>query len=305
MSANGSPRRRSALLSFTFVGTAFVGSLTMVLVCLFAPLAVQLAALGVLLSVLGGLLLSHLGRMKQDDARHYATLEQLAIPLTFAPEHEFYTQYVAICQALTNVMNHHDPIFREIALLKLASVESQIGQLAESTIIFTGAETWGRVYEKLLTHRAVKEHQSVMRVRGNEFWQDEAGRQSMQANFEAVYAGTLIERVIILRDDLWPQGQPLPTEAILPWIEQQHNHGLRISVIRESEVTAEPDLLADFGIFGTCAWAAWELDDRGRVLAVSLHFDAQTLQQAKERWQRLERRATPLRKMLDQSEGRG
>jgi hypothetical protein len=51
--------------------------------------------------------------------------------------------------------------------------------------------------------------------------------------------GVLIERVVILRDELWPAGTVLPGPAILPWIEDQHNHGLWITLARESEVARD------------------------------------------------------------------
>jgi hypothetical protein len=66
------------------------------------------------------------------------------------------------------------------------------------------------VYEKLLTSPELKEYRSVALVRSGDYWQDAPGRQSMTANFDAVARGVLIERVIILRDELWPVGAPPP-----------------------------------------------------------------------------------------------
>jgi hypothetical protein len=52
-------RPRSALLSFRFLGTAMVGSLTMALVSTFAPLPAQLAVLGACVSILAGLFIAY------------------------------------------------------------------------------------------------------------------------------------------------------------------------------------------------------------------------------------------------------
>src|SRR4051812_10609932 len=61
--------RRSALLSFQFVGTALVGSLTMALVCAFAPPPAQLAVLGAFISILGGLFVGYMQQERERDER--------------------------------------------------------------------------------------------------------------------------------------------------------------------------------------------------------------------------------------------
>lgn len=300
MRNTGPPQRRSVLFSFRFVGTALIGSLTMALVCTFAPAPAQLAVLGALVSILGGLFLSYLEQEEDREQRRRELLDKLAVPLTLAPEHELFDQYVAFCHALTELAAQADPILREIAVLKLASVNGQIASLANGSVVFAGTEAWRTVYEKLLRSPDLKEYQSVAWVRSKDYWQDPPGRQSMQANFDAAHRGMLIERIIILRDDLWPKGQTLPTGEILPWVEEQHNHGLWITLVRESEVSSEPDLLADIGIYGARAVGVQELDERSRTVRFALQFDAQSIRLAKDRWQRLALYATPLRNLLEQ-----
>ena len=72
----------------------------------------------------------------------------------------------------------------------------------------------------------------------------------MRANFEACHRGMLIERIVVFSDDLWPREQLLPTGHLFSWLDEQNNHGLRVSLVRESEVASEADLLADIGIYG-------------------------------------------------------
>src|SRR5262245_45866902 len=120
------PRRRNVLLSFKFLGTALVGSLTMALVCTFGPPAAQLAVLGAFVSILGGLFLSYLDQEEVRDHRRTELLERLTIPLTLAPESDLYQPYLAFCRTLTDLAGQADPILREIAALKLASVTGQI-----------------------------------------------------------------------------------------------------------------------------------------------------------------------------------
>ena len=59
------PPRRSALLSFRFLGTALAGSVVMTLVSVFGPAMAQVALLGCFVSILGGLFLSYRAQDEQ------------------------------------------------------------------------------------------------------------------------------------------------------------------------------------------------------------------------------------------------
>jgi hypothetical protein len=124
----------------------------------------------------------------------------------------------------------------------------------------------------------------------------------MQVNFEAAHRGVLIERIIILRDDLWPPGAPLPQEAILPWVQEQHNHGLWLTLVREGDLAPEPDLRCDVGIYGNLAVGTQEVDDRARTCRFSLSFDPQEVRLARDRWRRLSLYALSFRELLDKQE---
>jgi hypothetical protein len=100
---------------------------------------------------------------------------------------------------------------------------------------------------------------------------------------------------------LWSRGEPLPAPDIRPWIEQQHDHGVWVSLVRESDVVCEPDLLVDFGIYGERAIGIQELDEQSRTMRFILHFDSQDLKLARDRWERLALYATPYADLLDQA----
>jgi hypothetical protein len=300
-----SPGRRPVLLSFKFVGTALVGSLTMALVSAFAPAPTQVAVLGALVSILGGLFLSYMDQEADRERRRAEMLERLAVPLTLAPEHELFDQYLALCRTLTDLARQTDPILREYAALRLASLAAQVGALSAGTIEFAGTETWRTVYEKLLQSPDVKEYRSVAWVRARDYWQDQPGRQSMQANFDAVRRGVLVERIVILRDDLWPRGEHLPTDAIRPWLDEQHANGLWLALARESDLLSEPGLVSDSGIYGERAVGTQDLDERARTVRFTLSFDPQAVRLARDRWQRLYLYATPYRTLLDRTESAG
>jgi hypothetical protein len=291
---------RSVLLSFRFLGTATIGSLAAALVSVFAPLPAQVAVLGALVSILAGLFLSYLEQEEERERRRAELLEKVRIPVELAPEHELFDHYSAYSAALTELAKQTDPILRASALLKLASVTEQVRALAEGRLVFSSTEAWRTVYEQLLQSPDIKKYRSVAWVKTRDYWQDQPGRQSMAANFDAAHRGTLIERIIILRDDLWNRGELLPSADIRPWIEEQHSHGLWITLVRESDIASEPDLLADVGIYGDRAVGVQELDERSRTVRFILSFDPQSIRLAQDRWQRLSVYAVPYRDLLDQ-----
>ena len=135
------------LFSFRFLGTALVGSLVMALVAAFGPLPAQVAALGALVSILGGLFLSYLEQEEERDRRRSEAIERLAVPLTLGPEDDLYPHYRAYCRVLSALAEQTDPLLREIAALKIASVNAQIGLIAAGTVVFAGTEPWRTVYE--------------------------------------------------------------------------------------------------------------------------------------------------------------
>ena len=144
-------RPRSVLLSFKFLGTAMVGSLTMALVSTFAPLPAQIAVLGACVSILAGLFISYVEQEDRRERRRTALLETLRVPLALAPQHDLFDQYCAFAGALDALATQPDPVLRRFALLKLASLSEQVGQMARGTVVFGSTETWRTVYERLLT----------------------------------------------------------------------------------------------------------------------------------------------------------
>jgi hypothetical protein len=224
-------------------------------------------------------------------------LESLSTPLALAANPELFRIYQSLCEGLTAVARQPEGILRDTAVQKLVSVTGQVADLATGRIEFFLTEGWRTAYEHLLQSPKLHVYRSVAWVHTSDYWQDAPGRQSMRANFQAAARGVLIERVLILPKNLWPTSASLPVPAILPWIEEQHRHGLRISLVRESEVAREPDLLADIGIYGTEAVGEQELDEHSRTLRFTLNLDPQAVRAAEDRWRRLALYATPLKQV--------
>jgi hypothetical protein len=291
--------RRLALLSFRFLGTAIAGSLVMALVSIFASLPAQVAVLGAFVSILGGLFLSYLAQNDEREQERNDAIECLSVPLALAPDQELFAQYQTISRSLTEIAAKADPILRQIALIKLASLAGQIEGLAAGTASFTMTESWRDVYAQLLRSPDIREYRSVAWMKTADYWQDPPGRQSMEANFDAVHnRGVLIERVIILPDQFWPREQLLPADTVFPWIEEQHTQGLWVLLVRESDLAREPDLLCDMGIYGNRAVGVQELDVQSRTLRFTLDFSPEALQLAQDRWRRINLYATSVRRLL-------
>jgi len=293
--------RRSALLSFRFLFTAAFGSVLMGLVAAFGPLSAQLATLGCLISIVGGLFLAYLGQADEREQQRNAAIESLSAPLSLASDPDLFRLYQSLCDGLIAVARQPDDVLRDTAVQKVASVTKQVADLAEGKVVFDLTEGWRTVYERLLRSPRLGKYRSVSWVNTADYWQDPPGRQSMRVNFQAAAQGLSIERIVILPESLWFADAPLPASAILPWIEEQHHHGLQVSLVRESDVAREPDLLVDIGIYGGKAVGEQELDEHSRTLRFTLDLDPQAVRVAEDRWRRLSLYATPFASLRGQA----
>lgn len=298
----GATCSKSILWNFKFVGTALAGSLTLALVSAFAPPPAQIAVLGSTVSILAGLFVAY---VEQEEARERARAEllrTLRVPLELAREPELFEHFVAFGDSLVALARRGDePVLGRFALVKLASINEQVRTLAEGRIVFSATETWRTVYEELLQSPGLGTYRSVAWVKARDYWQDPPGRQSMRANLTLARKGLRIERIVILREDLWPAGARLPLPPIRPWIRQQHEGGIVVSLIREGDIAAEPDLAADFGLYGDRAVGIQEIDEEARTVRFVLEFGEASLRLARAWWDRLSLYALPYSDLVDRA----
>lgn len=264
-----------------------VGVLATLLVTILGSLATQLAVIGFVLSIIAASVVAIVDQQAVHEKWFFNTLSSLHPPLTLAGDAELSDQYSDLSRGLVALAEKTDPILREFAVIKLASLTEQLTSLADGEIVFTSTESWRTAYDRLLQSHGLGEYLSVAWVKSADYWHDAPGRQSLRLNYEVAARGLRIERFIILRDSLWPPGERLPSPVVLAWIEEQHQHGVLISLARESALLAEPDLLCDFGIYGARAVGIHELDEQSRTLRFVLHFSRQQLNLAHARWSRL------------------
>ena len=92
---------------------------------------------------------------------------------------------------------------------------------------------------------------------------------------------------------------PLPVGDVLAWVEEQHRHGVWVTLVRESQLAGEPDLLVDSGVYGDRAVGVQELDEHGRTVRFVLRFDPAAVRLALDRWDRLTLFAVSYQTLLD------
>lgn len=255
-------------------------------------------AVGSVLGIIVGLLL----HLRERGTRSLAAFEELRVPLALASVPRLQRLHAQFGLAFVRIAARLDPAYRELATERLERLGRELETLAAGVIPFQTTETWRVAYEGLLRSPGLYSYRSVAWVRTADYWQDEPGRKSLALNYELHDEGRLrVERIVILSDELWPVENRFPCDESLQWIDEQHRHAIWICLVRESALAGEPDLPADFGIYGGRAVGVHELDAAARTLRFSLSFDPADVQAAEDRWRRLTVYATSYGKLLDQA----
>ncbi len=284
----------------------------------FSPLAAVLLAAGFLLiglvaalappalqwAILAGVILFLLTRVVTLSDALGTLIEQadlLRLPLAIAKDQRLLEISRRMGVAIQEIGSQFDPICRTLALTRLEQIERELGQIAQGRFVFSGTETWRVPYEQLLRSQGLYRYRSVAVVKTANYWQDEPGRQSTLVNCDVAQSGAVtIERIVVLADSLWPRHERFPMEPILHWLKQQARAGVQLKLVRQSVIDEEPDLIADYGIYGNRAVGFQEIDDRGRTIQFTLTFDMTELLAAEARWERLSIYAGSFPEGLDQ-----
>ncbi|MCC7334762.1 MAG: hypothetical protein IT422_06685 [Pirellulaceae bacterium] len=259
--------------------------------------AVAPAYLALLLSALVaiGLLILH---SLQDSESQPLIVRTL---LDLSRDQEISTIHTELAEALCQVANQKDPIYRRLVLQRLQSTVDQCSSMGTGTIEFPSTESWRVVYEELLRSPGLHMYRSAAYIESPHYWQDGPGQQSTRLNLELHDARVVsIERIAIIADHLWAEDSLFPIEPIHSWLDEQHRHGIWIRLLRESALGADTDLLNDFGIYGYRAVGTQRLDPTGRTIRFMLSFDFDKLQQAESHWSRLAVYSISYRELLDQ-----
>lgn len=293
--------------SFRFAATVLVASLALGLIQALFGLPVQILALGVYVSILGGLLVSYLDiAAKREEDRRIATdqlLEALGIVKKLASHPQLYEQHLRMMDTLRQIAEHDDAVFREAAAIQVATLVAQLQDIRPGVLEFTG-EHWRTVYKAVLLQPGLEYYKSVAHAKSDDYWQDAPGRVSTELNVRLVKLGTQVERIVILRDEdkrLWNDTCIPDDSRVGEWMRQQQKNGIRVYYVLESQLSLDRSLIRDFGIYGSSAVGYQFTDDNCKTERFLLHFDTQKLNVAKSDWEQLKLYASPLGDICEMS----
>lgn len=259
-------------------GASAAGALLLLLLAPHEWLLLHVALTGTAVLFLA-LRMNQVAKTASDDS------DLLTTPLAIAHDPEALALHRELAGSVRDLTTNLDPIYRELALNRTRQLAGELRAVARGEIEFLGTEAWRRAYEQLLRSSGLYRYRSAAYVRTAAYWQDEPGRQSMRVNYEMISSGLIIERIAVVADTLWPDGERLPVEPIASWIDDQAQNGVKIRLVRASRI--ENDLLADFGLYGNRAVGRQEIDDLGRTVRFVLSFDFAELLAAEARWEKL------------------
>lgn len=118
----------------TFGGT----TVAVLLTCLLAPLSAQIAVVGTILALVLGVLLT---RDRHDGAVLPAS-DLIQQSFLIAKDDETHRQHRIYAGALTRIVQHADPLFRSLALQRMAGIAAEADEITSGTIVFEDTETW-------------------------------------------------------------------------------------------------------------------------------------------------------------------
>jgi hypothetical protein len=206
-----------------------------------------------------------------------------------------------IQKRLDSLTHLSDPLLRRLVTLKFAHLQGELDELVAGRIVFQETETWRSAYAELLHSPDVTEYLSVAWVVNEDYWRDLPGEHSLRTNFEALDRGVSVERICILGWNLWPPELSVPRRDVLNWINDQHYRGIVISLVRQNDLVAEPEMLRDFGVYGHRATGEQRLDPHARTVGFTLSFAPADVALARDCWRRLQLFAQKYQELMDRA----
>ena len=290
-----------SLLRPQLILVTLVGSIVMAVVCVFGDTTMQVAFLGSYVSILGGLALEIYENQNAKKLEQRLVGPSIRLAQQLAQDSRMFHEYEKIIDGISASLNIRDPLFREFALDELEQLGKQSEELGRGVITFHETETWRVAYEKILRSPSVTHYFSCALISSLDYWQDEPGRRSTELNFELQVNERLnIERIAILSEDVWPEGELKPLEPIFSWLWKAYDYGTWTELVRQSSIVDEPDLLLDFGCYSSVAVGKQILDKKSRTSKFILSFNQDDIDEGKKRWERLTLFSISLREILDQ-----
>ncbi|WP_157469239.1 hypothetical protein [Gemmata sp. SH-PL17] len=210
--------------------------------------------------------------------------------------------YRILHEALAGITEQPAGEQRDTLTQKLIALGVQFRRVASGTASFTGPASWYVAHDAVLTVPGLKEYLAVIWVRAPADIHNPVIQEGLRATYAAVRRGVLVERVLVVSDSLWPADRILPTDDIRPWIEDQHNHGLRVILLRERDLLNDTGRAVDTCVFDDWGVGTRNLDDRDQTLRVTLDFAPDAIRIARERLDRLSQIGIPYGELLERAD---
>lgn len=223
-----------------------------------------------------------------------------ALPKPLLCDSQFFEHFRLFAESLHAASHIPDPVFRTAALQQLSILGQSLQELGTGTLTFENTESWRLIYEQILRSKVVYSYKSVAWVRDLDYWQDEPGQKSIRLNQELVSRQQIsMERIFILQDALWPTGTEHGDSKVTELLKEHIRSKIKVFAIRESSLSNDQDLLADFGIYGSHAVGYQVMDGRHRTHRFTIQFNFDAVALAEQRWQRLLAYAKPFDEILN------
>jgi len=277
------------LQSLEFWVTIIIGGLILGFTFALADLRMQLAAVGVYVTLLLGLVVAVLIRAVSVDA---TMRENNEISQRIAQNPRVRKFYDETIEPLSRAFKIDDNVFGSLVEEKLTDFQNELSTELSTGRISFPAEAFRVTYADILNQPDIKEYRSVAWVKSEDYWQDQAGKSSIRFNFDLLQKGVGIERIFIVREAVWD------STKIKNWIRQQRDYRvkidgkqtenrIRIAVASEGRIPAEENLIEDYGIYGDRAVGVQNIDDKCKTTTFDLYFDKAKIAKAKRSFEKL------------------
>ena len=261
-----------------FWATIVVGGLLLGFAFVIGDLEIQVATVGLYVTLLLGLIAA--------DIRRAESIESLLkdsqdIGLKISQDKDVKEFYENSVQSVCKIFQIRDSVFLRLARSRLNEFRLELATELSMGMISFRAEAFRVHYHEILSQPDVTEYKSVAFVKSENYWHDETGKYSIQFNYELLKKGKGIERIFIIRDSVWNSNR------IKDWIREQKEKGIVVGVAKESRIPPEEDLLYDLGIYGNRAVGYQTTNDDCKTTSFQFHFNKDTIDKAKEQFERL------------------
>lgn len=268
----------SSFKNIEFWATIVVGGLLLGFALLIGDLKIQVATVGLYVTLLLGLVAADLRKAESIESS-LVDSQDIGLEISKDPDvKEFYDNSV---QSLCKVFQIRDSVFLRLVRSRLKEFRLELATELSMGMISFRAEAWRVHYQEILGQPDVIEYKSVAFVKSENYWHDETGKYSIQFNYELLKKRKSIERIFIIRDSVWN------STRIKDWIREQKDKGIVVGVARESRIPPEEDLLYDLGIYGDRAVGYQTMNDDCKTTSFQFHFNKDTIEKTKEQFERL------------------